>query len=101
MAKRWTKEEDELILKLREEGFTSREMELRLPGRTDSAIRMRLSSIAKDKMNKPWADEEKALALQLRREGRTVKHISYKLGRSTNAVSSYFYQLGKAIHSLG
>lgn len=95
MAKRWTKEEDELLLKLREEGFTSREMALRLPGRTDSAIRMRLSAIATDKMNRTWTEEEKELAQQLKQEGRTVKHIAYKLGRSTNAVSSYFYKLGK------
>jgi hypothetical protein len=96
MAKRWTEEEDQLILKLREEGFTSREMALRLKGRSDSAIRMRLSLIATDKMNRTWTDEEKELAQQLRKEGHTVKHIAYKLGRTSNAVSSYFYKLDKS-----
>lgn len=101
MAKRWTEQEDQLILKLREEGFTAREVTLRLEGRSEGAVKMRLSLLAPDKMNKTWTEDEKILAQQLRAEGRSVKHIAYKLERTTRAVSSYFYKLDKADHTSG
>jgi len=96
VAKRWSPEEDELLLKLREEGFTGKEIALRLPERSYASVRMRLSQIAKDNQKRPWTEEEKALAIQLKSEKRTIKHIAYTLGRSEAAVSSFLYKLNSS-----
>ena len=63
-SKRWTPEEDELLHKLREEGFTGREIALRLK-RSEAAIRMRCSTL-KLRKNKKWTAEEKQQLLHLR-----------------------------------
>jgi len=93
MAKRWTPEEDELLLQLRKEGFTTKEMTLRVE-RSEGSIRMRLAKIATDNLKKPWTQEEKDLAVQLKREGKSNKHIAYTLGRSNQAISSLLHRLG-------
>lgn len=63
-SKRWTPEEDELLHKLRDEGFTGREIAVRLK-RSEAAIRMRCSNL-KLKKNKSWTQEEKEQLLHLR-----------------------------------
>lgn len=92
MAKRWTEEEDALLLKLREEGFTAREMTLRIDRSYDS-IRVRLAKIATDNLRKPWTEEEKEKAIELKKQKRTNKSIAYELGRSNNAVTAFFSRL--------
>lgn len=96
MAKRWTKEEDELILKLRAEGFTSKEMVSRLEGRTHGSIRMRLTTISEDNLRKPWTDEEKEKAIELKKKGRTYKHIALQLDRTVFAVQAFFNRLNNS-----
>ena len=90
MAKRWTEEEDQLLLKLRDEGYTAREMVLRLEGRSHGSIRVRLASISKDSLRKPWTDEDKEKALELKKLGRSNKHIAIQLDRTVYAVQSFF-----------
>jgi len=88
MAKRWTQEEDELLLKLRSEGFAAREIALRVH-RTYSATRMRLSQLAPDNLSRKWTEEEKLQAIQLKESGHTTKSIAKKLGRTPGAISTF------------
>lgn len=90
MAKRWAEEEDKLILKMREEGFTTKEMAARLDGRTDRAITARFRTLGAELLNRRWTKEEVELAWQLKNEGRTIKHIAYRLGRTHKALSMFF-----------
>ena len=93
MAKRWTEEEDNKLIKLREEGFTYREIAIRLQ-RTEGAVRTRAQQVLdKNQIRKRWSEEEKALAIELRSTSHSVKHIAYRLGRTPKAVSSFFYLL--------
>jgi DNA-directed RNA polymerase specialized sigma24 family protein len=64
MPTKWTPEEDALIQKLREEGFTAREIALRVK-RSDGAIRARFSTL-KILKNKSWSAEDKQQLLYLR-----------------------------------
>jgi DNA-directed RNA polymerase specialized sigma24 family protein len=91
MAKAWTPDEDTLLLKLREEGFTSREMSVRL-NRTDAAIRKRLSLIAEKKHIK-WTDADKEKVLAYKAEGLTNRRIAYLMGRTTSSVTSLLSRL--------
>jgi len=88
MAKRWTQEEDELILKLRGEGLTAQEISTRLPGRTYASTRMRISKLAEN-INRKWTEEEKALAIQLKENGHTTKFIAKQLNRTPGAISTF------------
>ena len=89
MAKRWTPEEDELLLKLRQEGFTAKEMTTQLRERTHAAIRARLGVIAPDNLNRKWTEEEKALVFQMKAEGKTNKQIARTIDRTLGAVASF------------
>lgn len=89
MAKRWTTEEDELLLKLRSEGFTAREMTTQLRERTHAAIRARLATIAPDNLNRVWSEEEKALVFQMKSEGKSNKQIARHINRTQGAVASF------------
>lgn len=94
MAKRWTQEEDELLLKLRAEGFTAREMTLKIDRSYDS-IRTRIATLAQDNLRKPWTEEDKEKAIKLKEQGRTNKSIAYELDRTPTAVSAFFNRLNK------
>jgi transposase-like protein len=101
MAKRWSPEEDELLLKLRQEGFSSKEIAIRLPERSYASVRMRLSQIATDNQKRPWTEEEKELAIELRyKERKPIKHIARTLNRTEAAVSSFFYKLNSSKSNL-
>ena len=99
MAKRWTPEEDTLILKLRDEGLTAREITLRLEGRTYSATRTRLAAISDDNLRKRWTQEEINLAYKLREEGRSNKYIAKQLSRTVSAVSGFFTRTASSYYS--
>jgi DNA-binding NarL/FixJ family response regulator len=90
LAKRWSPEEDELIIKLRNEGFSAKEIAVRLKSRTYTSVRTRLAKIAVDNLKRPWTEEEKAEALELKSQGQPNKFIAYKLGRTVAAVVSFF-----------
>jgi len=92
MAKRWTPEEDELLLKLRNEGFTAKEMTTQLRERTYAAIRTRIAAIAPDNNNRPWTDEEKQLVYQMKAEGKSNKQIARAIDRTLGAVSSFVFR---------
>ena len=63
MAKRWTPEEDALMLKMREEGYTAREIAAALPERTYAAVRTRIASIAPDNRYRDWETDRKSTRL--------------------------------------
>lgn len=92
MAKRWTEEEDALLLQLRSEGFTAKEMVPRLEGRTHAAIRTRISAIAPDNKNRPWTNEEKQLVYKMKAEGKSNKQIARAIDRTLGAVSSFVFR---------
>lgn len=90
MAKRWSPEEDELLLKYRVEGFTAREISVRL-NRTEDAIRVRLA--AKAKTRERWTPDEEQRLLQLKAEYKSNRKIAYELGRTTRAVEAKLKEL--------
>ncbi len=89
MAKRWTLEEDELLLKLRDEGFTAREMTVHFKERTYAAIRTRIVAIAPDNKNRTWTEEEKQLVYSMKSEGKNSKQIARAISRTPGAVASF------------
>lgn len=89
MAKRWTEEEDELLLKLRKEGYSTREMTLFVKERTHAAIRARIGIIATDNLNRKWTEEEKELVLKLKQEGKPNKYIARAVNRTARAVATF------------
>ena len=89
MAKRWTEEEDAMMLKLRNEGLTGREITAMMPERTYSAVRTRLAVITSDNLNRPWTEEEKALVLKLKSENKSNKYIAKAVDRTASAISSF------------
>lgn len=100
MAKRWTQEEDELLLKLREEGFTYREIAARLPDRSETATKNRLATIAPTNLRRRWTEEEKQRAFTLREEGHSSKYIAKQLGRTPAAVNGFFNKYSAAYYDL-
>jgi transcriptional regulator len=99
MAKRWTPEEDALILQLRDQGYTAREIALRLVGRTYSATRTRLAAISDDNLRKRWTKEEIDLAFKLKEEGRSNKYIAKQLNRTVSAVSGFFTRTASSYYT--
>lgn len=85
MAKRWSPEEDELLLKLRQEGFTAREIAIRVK-RSESAVKTRLAD--KFKVRKRWTKEEEDELFELRGKGHAYLYIAKRLGRSLRAVEA-------------
>ena len=99
MAKRWTNEEKELLLKLRAEGFTTKEIALRLPGRTEATIKNLAAKLAPK--NTKWTQEEDNLIEELFAEGLPYKLIAKRFpGRTMDAVrtriSTLLISTGKA-----
>lgn len=90
MAKRWTAEEDELLVKLRMEGFTAREIALRF-NRSEDAVRVRLAS--KAKVRERWTEQEIEKLLKLKEEFNSNRKIAYELGRTTRAVEAKLKEL--------
>lgn len=89
MAKRWTKEEDELLLKLRKEGLSSKELAYYVK-RSAGAIRMRLAHLNADLVSKPWSSADRKLAWELKEQGHSNKYIARKLQRTSAAIASFF-----------
>jgi len=85
MSKRWSPEEDELLVKLRDEGFTAKEIAVRVD-RTADAVRVRLSTVAKRR--KLWTKQEEELLIELKQKGLTNRRIAFELGRTTRAVEA-------------
>lgn len=99
MAKRWTQEEDELLLKLRKEGYTTKEMTVYLKHRTYAAIRSRVASIAPDNLNRPWTKVEKDLVLKLKTENKSTKYIARAVDRTPKAVTTFLSRHWNSIAS--
>lgn len=90
MAKRWSPEEDELLLKLRREGFTAREIALRVR-RTESAVKTRLAD--KLKVRERWSSDEIEKLTELRLQGKPALYIAKVLDRSQRAIESKIAEL--------
>lgn len=88
MAKAWTKEEDELLLKLRGEGLSAREI-TRYIKRSKAAIQMRVQHLNAALINRPWSSQDKALAWQLKEQGHTNKYIGKVLKRTPAAIATF------------
>lgn len=83
-SKRWTPEEDELLHKLREEGFTAREIAVRVK-RSEAAVKTRFSTL-KIRKNKSWTPEEKQQLLQLRDERWSIRKLAAHFDVSERAI---------------
>jgi DNA-binding NarL/FixJ family response regulator len=90
MAKRWSPEEDELLIHYRAEGFTAREIAVRLK-RSEDAVRVRLA--AKAKMRERWSPEEETRLLELKQLGLINRKIAFELGRTTRAIEAKLNEL--------
>jgi DNA-binding NarL/FixJ family response regulator len=90
MAKRWSPEEDELLVKFRTEGFTAREIALRLK-RSEDAVRVRLA--AKAKVRRKWTPMEEERLLELKKLGYSSRKIAYELDRTTRAIDNKWKEL--------
>lgn len=88
MANKWTEDEEALIIKLRNEGLSVREIALRLPNRTVSAVRVKASQIAKKSTN--WTLEDKKLLVELKKQNKSANYIAKALNRTPNAINSYY-----------
>lgn len=99
MAKRWTPEEDALLLKLRAEGYTAKEMVHFVKERTYAAIRARISSIATDNLSRPWSSQETERALELKSQGKSLKYIARVLDRTPRAIGSHLARYWENIAS--
>lgn len=92
MAKRWTPEEDEQLLRYRAEGLTAREIAARMKDRSHSAVRTRTVLIASDNRNRTWTDEEKELVFSMKADGKSNKEIARRIDRTLSAVSSFVFR---------
>jgi hypothetical protein len=84
---RWTEIEEELISKLWMEGFTAREITVRMPGRSESAVKSRIYKLGLKK-NRKWSTEDKELLLRLKDEGASNKALSRQFDCSVGTVAS-------------
>jgi DNA-binding NarL/FixJ family response regulator len=91
MARRWSPEEDELMVKLRMQGLTAREIACRLKDRTEDSVRVRLASKAKVRVR--WTKEEEEKLLELKAAYNSNRKIAYELGRTTRAVEAKLKEL--------
>lgn len=90
MAKRWSPEEDELLVKYRIEGFTAREIALRLKRSVD-AVRVRLADKAKTRER--WTQADETRLLELKEQGFSNRKLAYELGRTVRAIESKLKEL--------
>lgn len=89
MANKWTPEEDNKIISLREQGLTAKEITTHIPGRTYSSVRSRIQAICSDNKNRSWSKEDKEKFQELKEQGYTNAYIAKVLGRTVSAVSTY------------
>lgn len=83
MAKRWTQEEKDLLVKLRIQGLTAREMVHHFEGRSEATIRNLVSKLCPK--NSKWTEDEDQLIEKLLQEGITAtKEIARRLPNRTN-----------------
>lgn len=92
----WTKQEEDLLLQLRELGVPYREIANRL-GRSSGALALQVVALrqrgqvpkqhrANVTTGKPWSEEETSALTSLRAEGKSSKEIALVLGRSIASV---------------
>jgi hypothetical protein len=96
----WKKEEDSLILKLREDGLRWSSIANHLPGRRGEQIRFRyVNKLDRNLKKAPWTlGEEKILFQEQRLIGNKWAQIANLLpGRSENTVKNRWYNLTKAV----
>ena len=94
MAKVWSPEEDELLVQWRNEGFSLREISIKLK-RSYGGTKERARKLG-TAVNRVWTEEDKAFLLELKSEGRTAAYIAKCLGRTKWAVESYLARLRSA-----
>lgn len=100
MRGNWRKEEDALIVKLREEGYQWKSIAIHLPGRIGEQIRDRYVNVLdKHLSTDPWTQEEdRVLFYEQRRLGNKWTEIaSFLGGRSENSVKNRWYNLNKSL----
>jgi DNA-binding CsgD family transcriptional regulator/transcriptional regulator len=87
MAARWTKEEKEKLVSLREQGLTGKEIAAYFPGRSEATIKNLLAKLSPKQVK--WTDEEDSRIKQLYLEGLSYKEIARKFPtRSSDAIKT-------------
>lgn len=97
-TKMWTKEEEGLLYKLKTEGYTLKEIATKLPGRTVSAVKTRLSKLRSkikvetqfnpDNKSKRWTEAEEKRLVELRNQGRSISQCAKILGRTEGSITA-------------
>lgn len=89
----WTEEEKSLLIQLREEGLTNRQIMGRL-GRTHSAIDSMCTKLGIILQScKPWTTEEISLLKEFKTAGLTNQQIAVRLGRTLSAIYGMTFKL--------
>ena len=90
--RRWTTEEDKIILKLTQQGMKTQEIG-EILNRTTNSIRMRLQRLNYRKNNR-WTKDEDDRLKQLRIDGYTYLECAEILNRTYNSISHRVNFLG-------
>lgn len=89
MRKLWTDEENELIRKMRAQGFTYKQMVPYFPDRNLRTISVQANKLLEPTRTlKPWSTEEEEQLIALRSSGTGYKDIAEIMGRSYSAVKT-------------
>jgi len=100
--KKWTKEEDLLIRGLRLKGFSVKEIQKKIPNRTESAVSSRVYSLRLRRKKVPdWTSKENDLLWNMKGDGHEFEDIADRLGRSENACRIQYSRLLRLGRSMG
>jgi len=92
--KKWTREEDLLIRDLRSKGFGVKEIQKKIPNRTESAVSFRVYSLGLRRKKVPdWTSKDNDPLWNMKGNGHEFEDIADRLGRSENACRIQYSRL--------
>jgi len=94
MRRRWTKADETYLLFYYNQGFTLKEIGIKL-NRTMKSIDQRLLklNVKRKQIQLEWKKEEEAALIEMRKQGKTFGFIAEELGRSTDGVKAKNYYI--------
>lgn len=98
--RKWTKKEDEQLIRLFKAGYTKKEIGQILE-RSETAVDRRIArlkvagKIPYEKINISWTDEEVEMLIELEKKGLLDKEIAYELGREVDHIRDKRRRMGR------